>query len=86
MSRDITTVDDVFEALGGVSAVARSLNVNYSTASEMKRRKSIPSHHWIELALTASVKDWRDVTLEVLARVHTAEVARKRSAKAEASA
>jgi hypothetical protein len=83
MSRDITTVDDVFEALGGVNSVARSLNVNYSTASEMRRRKSIPSHHWIALALTEPVEGWPAVTLEILARVHADEFARKRNAKAE---
>lgn len=86
MSRTINTVDDVFDSLGGVTSVARSLNVNVSTASEMKRRKSIPSHHWIELALTEPVEGWPDVTLEILARVHAAEFARKRNAKAEASA
>jgi hypothetical protein len=87
MNRDITTVDDVFDALGGVTSVARSLEVNVSTASEMKRRRSIPSHHWIELALTEPVEGWPGVTLEILAKVHTAEVARKRLAKtAEAQA
>jgi hypothetical protein len=82
MSKDINTIDDVFAALGGVTSVARSLNVNYSTASEMKRRKSIPSHRWVELDLTKPADGWPVVTHAILAKVHAAEAATKQALKA----
>lgn len=81
MSRNITTIDDVFEALGGVTSVARFLSINVSTASEMKRRRSISSHHWAEIVSAPPVRDWPAVTLEILARVHADEAAKKKQAK-----
>lgn len=46
MAVDQPTVPAIFEKLGGPSSVARILNVGASTASEMKRRKSIPVRYW----------------------------------------
>lgn len=41
-----TVLDTLFAELGGASSVARILGVGQSTASEMKRRRSIPIEHW----------------------------------------
>ncbi|MEE7460643.1 hypothetical protein MFUR16E_04515 [Methylobacterium fujisawaense] len=68
----IQSVMDLFEALGGTSAVARLLGVGQSTASEMKRRGSIPSEYWVGLVQKAHEAQIVGVTYEVLAFVHAA--------------
>lgn len=55
MVRRMRTVSDIFDQFGGPASVARLLGVNASTASEMKRRSSIPVRHWP--ALTAEAKE-----------------------------
>ncbi len=64
------TVADIFAALGGTSAVARLLGVNQSTASEMKRRGSIPNEYWVLLVSRASEHGVDTVTYELLAKIH----------------
>ena len=43
---DLTPIEQLFDDLGGTSAVARIISVGQSTASEMKRRRSIPVEYW----------------------------------------
>jgi hypothetical protein len=50
--------------------VARILGVRPSTASEMKRRGSIPAEYWRELALAAKRRGIRGVDAETLAEIH----------------
>lgn len=64
------TVSDLFEAFGGPSAVARALRVGQSTASEMKRRGSIPAEHWVVLVHAAHEIGLENVTFERLAVIH----------------
>lgn len=40
------TIPEIIERLGGAAALARAIGVGPSTASEMKRRASIPVAHW----------------------------------------
>lgn len=48
------TVSDLIEALGGNSAFGRIIGKRPSTASEMKRRGSIPVEYWP--AVTAAAR------------------------------
>ncbi len=45
----MNTIPQIFDALGGAAKVARILGVGPSTASEMKRRQSIPLAYWDKL-------------------------------------
>ena len=42
-------VTDIFDKLGGAAGVSRILDCQRSTASEMKRRGSIPVRYWPRL-------------------------------------
>jgi hypothetical protein len=46
MSDHVATVDELFARFGGSAAVARAIGKGPSTASEMKRRNSIPVEYW----------------------------------------
>jgi hypothetical protein len=45
----MSSVTTIFEVLGGPTKAARLLDVGISTASEMKRRGSIPVKYWPKL-------------------------------------
>jgi hypothetical protein len=62
------SVRDIFDALGGPAEVARILGVIPSTASEMKRRESIPAWHWTKL-LESDQGRACGLSAEILARV-----------------
>ena len=64
------TVSDIFSALGGPSSVARILGVRPSTASEMKRRGSIPAEYWRDLVLAAERRAIRGIDAATLAEIH----------------
>ncbi len=64
------SVAAIFVAFGGSAAVARILNVGPSTASEMKRRASIPAEYWPELVQEASRRGIEGLTLESLATLY----------------
>jgi hypothetical protein len=59
------SVTTIFEALGGPTKMARVLDVGISTASEMKRRKSIPVKYWPKL-----VEAGAGITYEQLVSAH----------------
>jgi hypothetical protein len=64
------TISDIFDAFGGPSAVSRALAVNPSTASEMKRRRSIPVAYWPRLIEAAGERGIAGITYEVLVNAH----------------
>lgn len=64
------TVAEVFDDLGGPTALGRLIEVNASTANEMKRRGSIPAKHWPKLELEAGRAGHNWCTSGYLARVH----------------
>jgi hypothetical protein len=66
-------VVDLFTSLGGTSAVARVLGVGPSTASEMKRRRSIPPEYWAQLVAEAARVSATEITYESLALAHALE-------------
>lgn len=73
-------VTHIFDAFGGPTALAKALNVNPSTASEMKRRGSIPVRYWPELVRAAAEIGKADqVTYEALVEAHVHEVEVSRS-------
>jgi predicted fused transcriptional regulator/phosphomethylpyrimidine kinase len=63
------TVHNIFDTFGGSSAVAKALGVGQSTASEMKRRASIPVKYWPALVEAASEQGLNDITVERLASI-----------------
>jgi hypothetical protein len=80
------TVSDIFEVFGGNAAVARILGVGASTASEMKRRESIPVEYWPALVAEAKTLGRDDVTLEQFVIVMADAGARKRTRLEQAGA
>jgi hypothetical protein len=64
------TVAEIFDAFGGPSSVSRVLNVNPSTASEMKRRRSIPVPYWPALIQGAAERGIAGITYEALVKAH----------------
>jgi hypothetical protein len=82
----MNTISDIFDVFGGNAAVARILGVGASTASEMKRRESIPVEYWPALVDEAKKAGRDDVTLESIAIVMAEAGARRRTAKVPAGA
>lgn len=78
---DMNTINDIFDVFGGNAAVARILSVGPSTASEMKRRESIPVEYWPALVDEAKRMGRDDLSLERIAIVMAEAGARRRSAK-----
>jgi hypothetical protein len=80
------TVSDIFDVLGGNAAVGRILGVNPSTASEMKRRESIPVEYWPALVAEADRMGRTEVTLESMALVMADAALRRRSFREQETA
>ena len=78
---DMKTISDIFNVFGGPAAVARVLNVGQSTASEMKRRESIPVEYWPDLVDEAKRLGRDDITMESIAFIMAEAGLRRRSAK-----
>jgi hypothetical protein len=68
------TVAEIFDALDGPANVARALGVGQSTASEMKRRRSIPVGHWPAL-MAAAARRGVEIDEASLVRIHVAGAA-----------
>ena len=66
----MTSVPSLFQTLGGPTKVARMLDVGFSTASEMKRRKSIPVKYWPKL-VAACAAEGVSITYERLVEMHS---------------
>jgi DNA-binding transcriptional regulator YdaS (Cro superfamily) len=69
------SIQDVFSALGGTAALARSLGVGSSTVSEMKRRGRIPAEYWRDLLRTARATGHWEITPDLLVELHAREQA-----------
>lgn len=67
------TVDEVFVAFGGPTALARAIGIKTSAASEMRRRKSIPVDYWKDLVGAAEESGIAGVSYETLVTIHTPE-------------
>lgn len=78
-------VGDIFELFGGNAAVARVLGVGPSTASEMKRRESIPVEYWPALVDAAKHLGNDDLSLERIAIIMAEAGMRRRTSKMEAA-
>ena len=63
------SIPEIIDAFGGQAAFARAINRGSSTASEMKRRGSIPSWYWEAVVHAARARGIAGV-LECLARLH----------------
>lgn len=73
MTPDKTPIEQIFEDLGGTSAVAKLIGVGQSTASEMKRRKSIPVKYWPTLVASEKAAQ-TGVTYDRMLAVHLPEL------------
>lgn len=76
------SINALFDAFGGPAALGRAIDVNPSTASEMKRRQSIPVEHWELLVTSAKTLRIKGVTYEALAKMHPQRTAEKSEARA----
>lgn len=65
------SVSSLFDQLGGPTKVARVLDVGFTTASEMKRRGSIPVKYWPRLVAACHAEGVNDVTYDLLVAMHT---------------
>jgi hypothetical protein len=65
----VDTIHGLFDALGGPAEVARIIGRGGSTASEMKRRASIPVDYWPALIESARGKEI-GLTSDDLVRLH----------------
>jgi hypothetical protein len=66
----MNTVDDVFAGFEGTSAFASALGLNLSTASEMRRRSSIPVRYWPKLVDVARERGIDGVNYDSLVAMH----------------
>ncbi len=71
--RAIKCVADVFDLMGGTTAMARILAVGVSTASEIKRRGKIPAEYWRDIIRAGAERGHPEITADVLARLHARE-------------
>ena len=66
----MNTVADVFAGFEGTGAFAAALGLNLSTASEMRRRASIPVRYWPRLVEAARERGIADVNYDTLVSMH----------------
>lgn len=66
----MNTVEEVFAGFGGTSAFAGALGLNLSTASEMRRRSSIPVRYWPKLIDAARERDITGIDNNSLVEMH----------------
>jgi hypothetical protein len=69
-----SSIPDLIDAFGGSTAFARIIGLKPSTASEMKRRQSIPVPYWPKVVEAAGEKNII-VNNDLLVRLHAAEKA-----------
>ncbi len=65
----MNTIEDIFIRLGGTGALARTIGVKHSAASEMRRRKSIPVKYWPSL-VDGAKNVCVDIDNDTLVRLH----------------
>ncbi len=64
------TIHDLFDTLGGPGKVAEMMSIKPSTASEMKRRQSIPLKYWDRL-IHASAAEGLEISYSTLVALHS---------------
>ena len=67
----MTSISTIFQNLGGPTKVARFLEVGFSTASEMRRRGSIPVKYWPKLVAACEAEGVDGITYERLVEMHS---------------
>ncbi len=70
MVKQINSVADLIDALGGPADVGRALHVGYSTVSEMKRRGTISVYRWPAFISLAQEQGICGVSPEFLLNLH----------------
>lgn len=71
----MNTVPELIDALGGVTAFSRIIGKRPSTASEMKRNRSIHVDYWPRIIDAAAELGLKGVTADFLMRLHAKEAA-----------
>ncbi|WP_336801456.1 carph-isopro domain-containing protein [Kaistia sp. MMO-174] len=71
----MNTIGALIDAFGGNTKFASVIGKNASTASEMKRRESIPIDYWPAIIEAAADKGIPGVDADRLMRLHLREVA-----------
>jgi len=66
----MNSLRDLVDELGGTTAFAAAIQVNVSTASEMKRRGSIPVRYWPSLIAAADERGL-PLTYDTLVAIHS---------------
>lgn len=64
------TVTQIFDDIGGPAKVSKMLGLKPSTATEMKRRQSIPVTYWPDLVVGCREAGVKGVTYDVLVSAH----------------
>ena len=67
---NMQTISDLIDKFGGSTKFAAVIGKNPSTASEMKRRGSIPVEYWATVLSAASERGFKDITSERLIELH----------------
>jgi len=73
----MNTVEDVFLAFDGTANFADALSLGLSTASEMRRRGSIPVRYWPRLVDEAQKRSIPSITYDRLVAIHSERQTRK---------
>lgn len=71
----MNTIGALIDAFGGNTKFAAVIGKNASTASEMKRRDSIPIDYWPLIIEAASERGISGIDADRLMRMHLGEVA-----------
>lgn len=71
----IASVPDVIDAFGGITTFAKIIEKGASTASEMKRNRSIHVDYWPRIIEAAAERGIDGVTADSLMRLHAREEA-----------
>lgn len=69
------TVPELIDAFGGPTAFAAIIAKQPSTASEMKRNRSIPVGYWPSVIAAASERGLPGVDAELLMKLHAGRAA-----------
>lgn len=65
----MNTIPEIIDTLGGTTEFGRAIGVRQSTASEMKRRQSIPVQHWPKVIEAARIRKIK-LTTDDLVELH----------------
>lgn len=66
----VQSIGELFEALGGVTAISTELALPLGTVSAWKTRGSIPANHWEALVTLAARRAVAGVTIETLHQIN----------------